>query len=48
MQDFKRQYKQLKSFRIESDYGNVQIDIDRSTKALSYSEDLLRMIKKHL
>jgi uncharacterized protein (UPF0332 family) len=48
MQDFKRQYKQLKRFRLDSDYHDILIDSAGSSHALRCSEELLRMIKKHL
>jgi uncharacterized protein (UPF0332 family) len=35
-----RQIKQLKQLRVESDYHDIEIGFERSTKALSYADDI--------
>lgn len=41
----KRDIEDLKQFRVESDYDNIQINIEASSKALSLSESILKRIK---
>jgi uncharacterized protein (UPF0332 family) len=42
----KRNIEDLKQFRIESDYDDIQIGIESSSKALNLSESILKRIKK--
>jgi len=42
----KRDIEDLKQFRIESDYDNIQINIEASSKALTLSESILKRLKK--
>jgi uncharacterized protein (UPF0332 family) len=41
----KRDIEDLKQFRVESDYDNIQINIEAGSKALSLSESILKRIK---
>src|SRR5699024_472708 len=45
IRDLKRDIEDLKQFRIEADYENVEINYDKSTKALNLSESILKRIK---
>lgn len=45
IRNLKRDIEDLKQFRIESDYDNIEINYDKSTKALSLSESILKRIK---
>ncbi len=46
--DIKRELKDLKEFRVSSDYFNVQIGDDEGEKALKYSQNIIREIGKVL
>jgi uncharacterized protein (UPF0332 family) len=37
--DFSRQIKDLKQFRVESDYHNTEITLDKSKKAFEYAQN---------
>lgn len=45
IRDLKRDIEDLKQFRIESDYDNIDINYEKSTKALTLSESILKRIK---
>lgn len=45
VRSLKRDIEDLKQFRVESDYDNVQIDSEASRKALSLSESILKRLK---
>jgi hypothetical protein len=45
---FSRQIKDLKEFRESSDYGDTQITIDESSKALQYAKEIRYFIQKKL
>lgn len=45
--DFSRKVKDLKEFRESSDYDDVEINIDKSTRALQYAEDIRQHIQKN-
>lgn len=40
--------KDLKTFRVESDYHNVQIDYSKSYEALNLSREIIKLIKEKL
>lgn len=44
----KRIIMDLKKFRIDSDYYNIQIVIDDAEKSLEYSEKIIHVIKSNL
>lgn len=44
----KRKIKDLKTFRIKSDYFNEQILIDDAAKSLEFSEIIIRTVKTNL
>lgn len=44
----KRKIKDLKTFRIKSDYFNEQILIDDATRSLDFSETIIRAVKTNL
>jgi hypothetical protein len=46
--DLKRNIKDLKEFRISSDYYNLEISIDQGEKSLSLSKSIIAEIKKTL
>tara|TARA_R110002051_G_scaffold230975_1_gene292978 strand:+ start:302 stop:595 length:294 start_codon:yes stop_codon:yes gene_type:complete len=46
--NIKRKLKDLKTFRIKSDYFNEQILIDDATKSLEFSETIIRTVKTNL
>lgn len=46
--NIKRIIRDLKEFRINSDYYNVQIIIDDAEKSLNYSENIIRIIKSNI
>ncbi|MCH8533977.1 MAG: HEPN domain-containing protein [Flavobacteriaceae bacterium] len=46
IRNLKRDIEDLKQFRIESDYENLQISAEASNQALSLSESILKRIKK--
>jgi uncharacterized protein (UPF0332 family) len=45
VRSLKRDIEDLKQFRNESDYDNIQINIEASSKALSLSESILKRLK---
>ena len=45
--DFSRKIKDLKEFRESSDYDDIEITIDKSTKALQYATDIRLHIQKN-
>ncbi|HKJ80958.1 MAG TPA: hypothetical protein VJ954_02960 [Ignavibacteriaceae bacterium] len=45
--DFSRKIKDLKEFRESSDYDDVEITIDKSTKALQYATDIRQHIQRN-
>ncbi len=45
--EFSRKIKDLKEFRESSDYDDVEITIDKSTRALQYAKDLRHYIQKN-
>lgn len=48
IRDFKNKIKQLKTFRTNSDYHNIQILVDEATKSLMYSKEIIDTIKLHI
>jgi hypothetical protein len=46
--EVKRKIDELKAFRISSDYFNTQILLDQADKSLSYSKDIIQIIKQNL
>lgn len=46
--DIKRKIKDLKLFRTNSDYLNVQILHNEAQKSLDYSKEIISTLKKHL
>src|SRR5690606_3102971 len=46
--NIKRKIKDLKTFRIKSDYFNEQILIDDATKSLEFSETIIITVKTNL
>ncbi|MFN3753131.1 hypothetical protein [Flavobacterium sp.] len=46
--DIKRELKDLKDFRIDSDYYDKEIIIDESEKCLALSKNIISEIKKNL
>lgn len=44
----KRIAKDLKAFRINSDYFNIKVTIDDAEKSLRFSEEIIRSIKKSI
>ena len=46
--DIKRKIKDLKDFRIDSDYYDLEIIIDESEKSLALSKEVIGEIKKTL
>lgn len=45
IRNLKRDIEDLKQFRIDSDYDNIEINYDKSTKALNLSKSILKRIK---
>jgi uncharacterized protein (UPF0332 family) len=45
--DFSRKIKDLKEFRESSDYDDVEITIDQSTRALQYASEIRQHIQKN-
>lgn len=45
--DFKRKIKDLKQFRAESDYENIEVDIDKGNDALSRAKEIRSYIIKN-
>lgn len=45
--NFKRTYKDLKQFRLESDYENVEIDSDKGNKAFEKAKEIRTYIIKN-
>ena len=45
VRSLKRDIEDLKQFRIESDYNDIEINYDKSTKALSLSESIIKRLK---
>jgi hypothetical protein len=45
--DFSRKIKDLKEFRESSDYDDVEITIDKSTRALQYAKEVRQYIQKN-
>lgn len=45
--DFSRKIKDLKEFRESSDYDDIEITIDKSTKALQYAKEVRQYIQKN-
>ncbi len=45
--DFSRKIKDLKEFRESSDYDDVEITVDKSTKALQYATDIRQHIQRN-
>lgn len=41
----KRDIEDLKQFRVESDYENIEINVEKSTKALNLSVSIIKRIK---
>ncbi len=48
IRNLKRDIKDLKQFRVDSDYENVEIDYSKSNKAYNLSDSILKRIKKTL
>lgn len=44
---FSRKIKDLKNFREESDYDNIEISIDQSNKAFQYAKDIRNFLKSN-
>jgi hypothetical protein len=45
--NIKRKINDLKLFRIQSDYFNIQILSDDAQKSLDYSKEIITNLKKH-
>lgn len=45
---FKRLIHDLKQFRMDSDYNNIQILIDEATKSLKFSEQIIQTLNANI
>jgi hypothetical protein len=46
--DTKRKIKDLKNFRTDSDYHNIQIFVNQAEKCLDFSKEIIQIIKKNI